>query len=72
MPITSAKRVAGHQGGRTRRADSAPAQTNSQTQNAQICTVSILITIKAELVQLGGSTRAIERRGRLPHYVLLR
>jgi hypothetical protein len=59
MPITSAKRVAGHQGGRTRRADSAPAQTNSQTQNAQICTVSILITIKAELVQLDDMHRRV-------------
>ena len=31
-------------------------------QNAQICTASILIAIKAELVQNGGSTRVREEQ----------
>jgi hypothetical protein len=54
------QRVAGQQGGRTLYADSAPRPDQlAGAQNAQICTVSILITIKAELIQAG--TRAVIR-----------
>ena len=52
------QRVAGQPGGPTRYADSAPSPDQlAGAQNAQICTVSIMITIKAELVQNGGDVR---------------
>ena len=58
------QKVADQEGGRTRYADGAPDPTTSRAQNAQICTVVILIIIKAELIQIGGSARVIP--GKIP------
>ena len=54
------QKVADQEGGRTRYADGAPDPTTSRAQNAQICTVVILIIIKAELIQIGGSARGYQ------------
>jgi hypothetical protein len=56
------QKVAGQPGRRTRYADSAPRPDQlAGTQNTQIWTVSILITIKAELVQNESSLQLVSR-----------